>query len=104
MLGTRGSRFSKYCLYEGAIRVPLILAGPGVRSSGEDRRPAGLTDVVPTLLAAAGVAAPELPGVDLRSDFTRAGSFAEMHGRGYERARHGPALMWRTDRWKLILA
>lgn len=104
MLGSRGGRFSKYCLYDGAVRVPLIVAGPGMPPAGEDRRPAELVDIAATLLAAAGVPAPELPGVDLRSHFTREGSFAEMHGRGYEKARHSPALMWRTDRWKLILS
>ncbi len=103
MLGGRGGRFSKYCLYDGAVRVPLIVAGPGVPATGADTRPAELVDVAPTLLAAAGLAVPELPGVDLRSDFTRDGSFAEMHGRGYEKIRRAPALMWRTDRWKLIL-
>ncbi|HEY3236466.1 MAG TPA: sulfatase-like hydrolase/transferase, partial [Polyangiaceae bacterium] len=104
MLGARGGRFSKYCLYDGAVRVPLILAGSGIGKRGEDRRAAELVDVVPTLLAAAGLNAPDLPGVDLRSDFVRAGTFAEMHGRGYERARHGPSYMLRTDRWKLILS
>lgn len=104
MMGDRG-RVSKYCLYEGSVRVPLIVAGPGVARRGAvDARPAELVDVVPTLLDVAGVEIPEaLPGVSLFSGFERAGSFAEMHGRGYEEYQRAPAVMWRTAEWKLIL-
>lgn len=104
MLGDRG-RVSKYCLYEGSVRVPMIVAGPGVARRGAvDTRPVELVDVVPTLLDAAGVAIPEaLPGVSLLGDFTRVGAFAEMHGRGYEEYQRAPAVMWRTAEWKLIL-
>ena len=54
-----------YQVYESIIRVPLLVRGPGV----EPARHPGLTsgiDVLPTLLAFAGVAPPEgLGGVDL---------------------------------------
>jgi arylsulfatase A-like enzyme len=104
MLGDRG-RISKYCTYEGSVRVPLILAGPGVEGRGvADDRPAELVDVVPTLLDAAGEEVPEvLPGFSLISDFTRQASFAEMHGRGYEEYQRAPTVMWRSREWKLIL-
>ena len=104
MLGDRG-RVSKYCLYEGSVRVPLIVAGPGAARRGVvDARPAELVDVMPTLLHAAGAEIPEtLPGFSLLSDFARAGSFAELHGRGYEEYQRAPAIMWRTAEWKLIL-
>ena len=104
MLGDRG-RVSKYCLYEGSVRVPLVVAGPGVDRGGMvDGRPAELVDVVPTLLDAAGVEVPEeLPGLSLLSDVVRPGSFAEMHGRGYEEYQRAPAVMYRTGEWKLIL-
>jgi arylsulfatase A-like enzyme len=83
----------------------MIVSGPGVEGRGiVDERPAELVDVVPTLLQAAGVEIPEtLPGVSLLSDFTRVGSFAEMHGRGYEEDQRAPAVMWRAGGWKLIL-
>lgn len=105
MLGDRG-RVSKYCLYEGSVRVPLILAGAHVAARGAvDERPAELVDIVPTLLAAAGAELPDyLPGMNLLSDFRRSGAFAEMHGRGYEEYQRAPAVMWRTPEWKLILA
>jgi arylsulfatase A-like enzyme len=105
MLGDRG-RVSKYCLYEGSVRVPMILAGPGVERHGEvNDRPVELVDVLPTALAAVGEEAPEiLPGVNLLSDFARTGSFAEMHGRGYEEYQRAPTVMWRTREWKLLLS
>ena len=106
MLGER-RRFSKYCLYEGSVRVPLILAGPGVpdeRQGTVEDRPAELVDVMPTLLSVAGEAMPpEFPGARLLEEPARAGGFSEMHGTGYEEVQQAPAYMWRTGDWKLIL-
>jgi arylsulfatase len=104
MLGDRG-RVSKYCLYEGSVRVPLIVSGPGVKGGqGPDSRPAELVDVLPTLLDVAGLEIPEvLSGFSLLSDYARLGSFAEMHGRGYEEYQRAPAVMWRNEKWKLLL-
>jgi arylsulfatase A-like enzyme len=103
MLGER-RRFSKYCLYEGSVRVPLILAGPGTSQQGTvDERPAELVDVLPTLLSVAEeTTPPQLPGATLLAEPARAGSFSEMHGTGYEKAQKAPAYMWRTHDWKLI--
>jgi len=104
MLGDRG-RISKYCLYDGSVRVPLIIAGPGVdRCGAVDQRSAELVDVVPTLLHAAGEEIPDiLPGFSLLSDSARDGAFCEMHGRGYEEYQRAPAVMFRNSEWKLIL-
>jgi arylsulfatase len=105
MLGDR-RRFSKYCLYEGSVRVPLILAGPGVPDQlrgATDDRPAELVDVLPTLLSVAGEAKPpEFPGANLLAEPARTANFAEMHGKGYTRLQEAPAYMWRTRDWKLI--
>ncbi len=121
MLGDRGFRFSKYCMYEGSVRVPIILAGSVVeagRRGTVDSRPAELIDILPTLLDAAGIEQPPtLPGLSLLGSATREGSFCEMHGSGYEIAEtdlgknwlsgtfvlQAPTLMWRTPEWKLIL-
>jgi len=112
MLGDRFHRFSKYSLYEGSVRVPLIVAGAGVpeRKRGTvDDRHAELVDVLPTLLRVARADVPlELPGLDLLSDARRPGGFAEMHGGGYEglfgeSSQRAPTYMWRTRNWKLIL-
>jgi arylsulfatase len=102
MLGQR-RRFSKYCLYEGSVRVPLMLAGPGTPDGAVDDRPAELVDVLPTLLSVTGEAIPTgLPGASLLAGPTRAGCFSEMHGTGYEEAQQATAYMWRTRDWKLI--
>lgn len=107
MLGDRNHRFSKFCLYEGSVRVPLILSGGRVPADSRglcDKRPTELVDLVPTLLTAAGIPpSAELPGLDLLSNRNRLGAFAEFHGSGYEKNQLGPVYMWRTNRWKLIL-
>jgi len=53
-------------LYEPLIRVPMVIAGgtlPGGLASDEV---VSLVDVMPTLLALAGIRAPEVDGIDLR--------------------------------------
>lgn len=107
MLGDRRHMFDKFCLYEGSVRVPVIMSGsalPTDRRGVVDDRPAELVDVLPTLLHAAGVEQPDaLPGRSLLAQPCRVGQYAEMHGRGYERHQIAPTLMWRAWPWKLIL-
>ena len=65
--GEHGLVLHRNSLYEPLVRVPLMLAGPGVPR----RKLAGvphLEDVVPTLLAAAGVDRGGLAGRDLRAE------------------------------------
>jgi arylsulfatase/uncharacterized sulfatase len=52
------SPFNLYKFYssEGGLRVPLIIAGPGVAASGIQHAPVHVADLMPTLLDAAGVA------------------------------------------------
>ncbi|NJL30238.1 MAG: sulfatase-like hydrolase/transferase [Phycisphaerales bacterium] len=106
MLGDR-ERYSKYCLYETSVRVPMILAGAGVPEhlhGTVDNRCAELVDVLPTLLHISGTdIPPELPGADLLNLPAKIGSFCEYHGGGYGKLQSAPAYMWRTDDWKLIL-
>lgn len=52
MMGERGMWF-KQCFFEGAARVPLIVAGAGWTHRGEVTELASLLDLVPTLLDAA---------------------------------------------------
>jgi len=60
-----GSLF-KFTAGEGGLRVPLIMAGPGIAPGRVDAR-AFVTDVAPTLLERAGVAldAPAMDGVSM---------------------------------------
>jgi arylsulfatase A-like enzyme len=101
MLGERNYRFTKYCLYESSVRVPILLSGTVVPDSLRgtiDNRPAELTDLYPTIAKAAGTKQQlASPGLDLLSDRLHKGSFCEYHDSG------APAWMWRTRKWKLIL-
>ena len=53
MLGERGLWF-KMCFYEGSARVPLMIAGPGVKA-GPVRQPTSNLDILPTLCDLAGI-------------------------------------------------
>ncbi len=49
--------FNLYKFYasEGGLRVPLVVAGPGIANSGVEQAPVHVADITPTLLDAAGV-------------------------------------------------
>jgi len=106
MLGERQYRFSKYCLYDSSVRVPMILSGsyiPEELRGTLDSRPSELIDLVPTLSRAAGLPEnPMLPGLDLFGERKRQGTFCEFHGKGGQ-AYSAPAYMWRKKDWKLIV-
>jgi arylsulfatase A-like enzyme len=106
-LGDRRHCFDKFSMYEGSVRVPMILGGsalPGALRSTVDPRPAELVDVLPTLMQVAGLDVPPcLPGRSLLDPPCREGQFCEMHGRGYESRQAAPTWMWRSGGWKLIL-
>lgn len=53
-------------LWEPLIRIPLVLAGPGISSGGVVEEPVSIIDVMPTVLGMAGLPVPTLPGADLR--------------------------------------
>ena len=89
LFGAQGI-FGKKNMYEGAIGVPLLIAGPGVAQGAVSRQISSHVDLFPTLLESAGEKpAPEdreLPGVSLWSaatgkDAERLG-FAEYHAQG----------------------
>ncbi len=107
MLGERDGRFSKYCLFESSVRVPLILAGDYLDETLRgtvDRRCAMLTDIVPTLCRAAGIRPdPRLPGCDLLGEKKHRGGFCEFHGGGGEDTQNAPAWMWRNENYKMIV-
>lgn len=64
MLGEKGF-WTKSTMYESAVRVPLLMAGPGVEP-GVWADPVSLIDVAPTICVALGVDGADLPGVDLQ--------------------------------------
>ena len=109
MLGDRSHRFSKYCLYDPSVRVPLVVSGsrvPAALRGQADERPAELIDILPTICRQAGAPIREhLPGGDLLGAPCRLGSFSQMNGAGSrnEPSQRAPTLMWRRDGFKLIL-
>ncbi len=68
LLGERGRGFTKYSLYDSAVRVPLLVRWPGLSKAGSvSEAPVELVDLLPTWLDAAGVDVPPyLPGRSLR--------------------------------------
>ncbi|MGH2367069.1 MAG: sulfatase family protein [Chloroflexota bacterium] len=68
LLGERAGGHTKYCLYDSALRVPLIVRWPGVNQAGLVSPAAvELVDLMPTWLEAAGLPVPAmLPGRSLR--------------------------------------
>ncbi len=107
MMGERNHLFSKYCLYESSVRVPMIVAGsliPEEKRGTVDERPAELIDLLPTLMNAAGIEKePRLPGFDLLGPVKRLGAFSQFCGGGLENPMPVPQLMWRNKDVKLIL-
>jgi arylsulfatase A-like enzyme/Tfp pilus assembly protein PilF len=66
-LGDHGERTHAVLIYEATLRVPFLLAGPGVPEATLVRERVGAVDLLPTVLGLMGVPAPEgLPGRDLR--------------------------------------
>lgn len=62
-LGEHGENTHGFFLYDEIVRVPLILAGPGVAGGQVVTEPVGLIDIVPTVLDLVGAPPdPDLPG------------------------------------------
>jgi arylsulfatase A-like enzyme len=103
-------RAGKGYLYEGGIRDPLIIRWPGkVRPGSLCDTPVVFTDLVPTLMEAAGVSPAKttgpLDGVSLVPLLT-GGQFAERtlfwHYPNYSNQGGRPASAVREGKWKLI--
>lgn len=60
-LGTK-ERWGKRSLWEVSTRVPLLIAGPGIRGNAQCHRPVGLIDLYPTLIELCGL--PERTGLE----------------------------------------
>ena len=105
-LGDHGERTHGTFLYDETIRVPLLVRLPGA-AARVVKAPVELTDLAPTLAAAAGTRLPRTDGVDLRpliegdeGDIDRA-AYAESY---YQNVLLGwsPLRAVRTARWKFI--
>jgi len=76
-LGARGV-WGKSTLYEESVKVPMLLAGPGVPAGAVCETPVDLIDLFPTILQGAGIdPAPQMDGRPGRSLFGLAQAPAE---------------------------
>jgi arylsulfatase A-like enzyme len=97
-IGSHGL-LGKQNLYDHAMKVPLLLAGPGI-ARGRSGALVYLLDLYPTLCEAAGLPVP--PGLDGRS-FAPVLRRPSRDGRGeLLLAYRGLQRAWRDERWKLI--
>ncbi|MFD8686671.1 sulfatase-like hydrolase/transferase [Streptomyces sp. NPDC059651] len=100
---TRNSEY-KRSAHEASVHVPLALTGPGFTGGGLVRQPVGTVDLMPTLLAAAGLPIPD--GVQGRS-------LLPLAGGGLDPGRPASVLVQisedrvgravRTSRWKYVV-
>lgn len=106
--GARGKRTP----YEGGIRTPILLRWPGkIAPRRDDTHLAGSIDLVPTILAACGVAAPaEMPGLNLLDSAqvaardTLFGALFDHDVKDLERPAASVASRWAIEgRWKLVV-
>jgi len=107
-LGEHGEDTHGIFVYDSTIRVPFILAGPGVPAGGVARSVARGIDVAPTLLDYAGLAAKGLEGRSVRrgasgETLPDEPAYAESL---HPQLQYGWASLhaWRTSKFKLIEA
>ena len=95
-LGEHGGLLHRNHLYEELLRVPLILAGPGVPAGKVEEKLAGLVDLTPTLLALAGIEPKvRMEGSDLLAPAFRGDTLFAQYG--------NLRYALRTKQWKYIL-
>lgn len=108
-LGEHGEATHGYFIYESTLRVPLLVKLPHAREGLRSTRPAGLVDVLPTILGALGIPAPPgLQGEDLSvhpEGLPTAAEPRRLYAESLTATKFGAAplrgLTW--GRWKYIL-
>jgi choline-sulfatase len=91
--------WTKCSMYEDSIRVPLVMAGPGVPAGMVDRACVSHMDVFPTIAEAVGLpAAWDKRGVSLLGGGRPAFAFSEFHGNGFPDG----IFAIRAGDWKLV--
>ena len=106
MMGERGMWFKK-TLFEPAIRVPLILSGPGIRS-GRVSTPVSLLDLFPTLVeisgAEAGTIGTPLDGESLSPLLSGGTAHGPVMAEHLDGGTDAPRVMLRDGDLKLVLS
>src|SRR5205814_6895056 len=106
-LGEHGETTHAVLVYEATLRVPLVLAGPGVPAGRVVSERVATVDVTPTALGLLGVAAPAgLQGRDLRPALAGERLHREaVYGEslfGRLNCRWSSLRSWTDGDWKLI--
>jgi choline-sulfatase len=106
--GEHGEIAHSIFVYDTTLRVPLVIAGPGVPGGVVVRGPVNLIDVAPTVVALFGMPRLDADGLDLTAylrgePLPRRGmyaeSFAPLLDFGWSALRS-----WRADGWKYVAA
>ncbi len=107
-LGEHGEKMHGYFIYHSTTKVPLIIKLPGKREPKRIHEKVGLVDIMPTVLAQAGLPVPnEVQGMDL-SPFMSGETVRTTERRLYSGTlvptKYGctPLLAIETDDWKYI--
>ena len=104
--GEHGEIGHSIFIYDTTLRVPLIIAGPGVPGARKVDERVALIDIAPTMMAMLGVAPFDADGIDIRPVINGATlpnrelyaeSFAPLLDFGWS-----PLHSLRSDRWKYI--
>jgi choline-sulfatase len=98
----------KFVCHDDAIRVPLLIEGPGIAPGSACDVPVGLQDLAPTLLDLAGLdPSPVMQGRSLAPLLRRVCPADWRTGFYVQNVTHISAIpqrAWRTERWKLIVS
>lgn len=107
-VGSHGFEAHNFGPFEEIYRIPLVLAGPGTKSSTTCSAPVSIADLCPTLCELGGAASIEssdsrslatlLSQPDDVSDPSFATGFAEYHGTRFSLTQR---ILWR-DNWKFV--
>lgn len=105
MLGERGLWY-KMSFFEGASRVPLVVAAPGLVSPGRVPASVSLIDILPTLVELAGgsvdTLASPIDGRSLMPHLRGQGGHDDVIGEYLAEGALAPLVMVRRGRWKFI--
>jgi iduronate 2-sulfatase len=93
--------WGKHCLYENALRSPLMIRAPGLQAPGRiSAATVETVDVFPTLMDLCGLRAPsDLDGRSLRAQLNNPAAPAAKPAHGFWT---GGQRTVRTERWRLI--
>ena len=98
----------KFVCTDDALRIPLIVEGPGIEPASRSPLHVGLQDLAPTMLDLAGVGIPSVMQGKSLLPLLR-GETPDTWRKGYyvQNITHISAIhqrAWRTERWKLIVS